>query len=133
MKGFAGEFKEFISRGSVIDLAVGVIIGGAFTTIVKSLVDDIIMPFVGWIIGGRSFAAFKLTLPAISGHNSTATIAYGSFVQNTINFLLVALVIFLIVKAMNTLSRAKDKEDAEAAAVSEEVQLLTEIRDSLKK
>ncbi|MDR1413053.1 MAG: large-conductance mechanosensitive channel protein MscL [Actinomycetes bacterium] len=131
MKAFITEFKEFIARGSVIDLAVGVIIGGAFTTIVNSLVGDVLMPLVGWIVGGKSMAAYTLPLPAIAGHSQPVQLAWGAFVQHIINFLLVALVIFLLVKGINTLQRNQSDDDTTATEPSDEVKLLTEIRDSL--
>ncbi len=127
-KGFIGEFKEFISRGNVMDLAVGVIIGGAFGKIVTSLVDNILMPLIGMIIGGHDFSSLSATV-------GTATIQYGLFIQNIIDFLIVAFCIFLIVKGINKLSNLKKKEEvaAEAPAKKEEVVLLEEIRDLLKK
>ncbi len=127
------EFKEFISRGSVIDLAVGVIVGGAFTTIVNSLVDDIVMPVIGIITGGIDFSSLKftITLPEELVDVAPATINYGMFIQNVINFLLTALVIFFMVKAINAFRKKKEEEPApeEPAEPSEEVKLLTEIRD----
>lgn len=130
-KGFIAEFKEFISRGSVIDLAVGVIIGTAFTAIVNSLVNDMVMPFIGYLIGGVSFESFKLTLPAIAG-NEPAVIAYGAFIQAIINFLLVAIVVFCLIKAINKVYKKKEEEKAEDPAPSDELKTLTEIRDLLK-
>ena len=130
-KGFIAEFKEFISRGNVIDLAVGVIIGTAFTAIVNSLVDDIVMPIIGYLIGGVSFESFKATLPAIAG-NDPAVIAYGAFIQAVINFLLIALVVFCVIKAINKMQKKKEEEPAEEPAPSEELKTLTEIRDLLK-
>lgn len=126
-KGFFREFKEFISRGNVMDLAVGVIIGSAFGKIVSSLVDNILMPFIGMIIGGINFS----TLSIIVG---TAQIQYGLFLQNIIDFLIVAFCIFLIVKSLNKLSNIKKKEQEKPAVKekSEEVKLLEEIRDLLK-
>lgn len=117
------EFKEFITRGNVVDMAVGIIIGSAFTAIVTSLVNDVVMPFIGWIIGGKDFTEYAVQL-------GDATIAYGNFIQAIINFLLIALVVFLIVKAINSVRKKKEEEPAEP---SDEVKLLTEIRDSLKK
>ena len=120
------EFKEFISKGNIFDMAVGVIIGGAFGKIVTSLVNDIIMPLVGIIIGGHDFTGLVAKV-------GDAEIAYGTFIQNIVDFLIVALCIFIVVKAR---SRFKKKEEAapEAPAEpSEEVLLLREIRDSLKK
>ena len=126
MKGFINEFKEFISRGSVIDLAVAVVIGGAFTKIVNSLVDDIIMPIIGVIIGGINFEHLMITV-------GTAEIKYGMFIQAIVNFLLIALVIFSIIKAINTFNKKKEDAPEEPAQPSEDIVLLTEIRDLLKK
>ena len=127
------EFKEFISRGSVIDLAVGVIVGGAFTTIVNSLVDDIIMPVIGIITGGINFSSLKFTikLPEELIDVDPATINYGLFIQNVINFLLTALVIFFLVKGINAFRKKKDEEPAPEPEPSDEVKLLTDIRDLL--
>ena len=126
-KGFFGEFREFISRGNVMDLAVGVIVGAAFGKIVSSLVDNILMPLVGMIIGGHDFSALSVTV-------GTATVQYGLFIQNVIDFLIVAFCIFLIVKGINKLTTRKKKEEvAEAPKKSDEVLLLEEIRDLLKK
>ena len=125
------EFKEFISRGSVLDLAVGVIVGGAFTSIVNSLVDDIVMPIIGIITGGINFSSLKFTikLPEELVDVEPATINYGLFIQNVINFFLTALVIFLLVKGINSFRRKKEEESAPPPEPSEEVKLLTEIRD----
>jgi len=129
------EFKEFIARGNVMDLAVGVIIGGAFGKIVTSLVDDIIMPLVGMAIGGIDFTN-------LSAKIGEAEVKYGNFIQNILDFLIVAFCIFIIVKAVNKISakaealRKKEeaKEEAqEEATKSDEVVLLEEIRDLLKK
>ena len=117
------EFKEFISKGNIFDMAVGVIIGGAFGKIVTSLVNDIIMPLVGIIIGGHDFTGLVVKV-------GDAEIAYGVFIQNIVDFLIVALCIFAVVKAM---SKFKKKEEAAPAEPSEEILLLREIRDSLKK
>lgn len=128
MKKFFNEFKTFISRGNVMDLAVGMIIGSAFTAIVNSLVNDMVMPFIGWLIGGMDFSALKIQL------NEEAAICYGQFIQNIISFLAIAFVVFCMVKAINRLHRRKEEEKKpEPAKPSEEVQLLTEIRDLLKK
>ncbi len=129
------EFKEFISRGSVLDLAVGVIVGGAFTAIVTSLVDDIIMPIIGIITGGIDFSSLKFTikLPEELVDVQPATINYGLFIQNVINFLLTALVIFLLVKGINSFRKKKEEEPAPPPEPSDEVKLLTEIRDALTK
>lgn len=126
MKGFIKEFKEFISRGNVIDLAVAVVIGGAFTKIVNSLVNDIIMPVIGVIIGGINFEHLMITV-------GTAEIKYGMFIQAIVNFLLIAFVIFSIIKAINTFNKKKEDAPEEPAKPSEDIVLLTEIRDLLKK
>ena len=121
------EFKEFISKGNVLDLAVGVIVGGAFGKIVTSLVDDIIMPIIGLIIGGIDFSGLSLKI-------GEATVKYGMFIQNIVNFLIIAFSIFLVVKAVNKMRRIKpEKEEppVEQKKSNEEI-LLTEIRDLLK-
>lgn len=137
-KGFFGEFKEFISRGNVMDLAVGMIIGAAFTAIVNSLVNDLIMPLVGWMFGGIDFTSLRLVIREASEGVEEAALNYGNFIQAIVNFLLIALVIFMMVKAINSFHRKKEepaKEEAPAAPPepSEEVKLLREIRDALKK
>lgn len=108
--GFKKEFIEFINRGSVVELAVGVAVGGAFTAIVNSLVNDIVMPIVGLIAGGINFSHLTLTIPNFFGADDAAVIAYGSFLENVIQFLIIAWVIFMIVKAMNRLNRRKEKK-----------------------
>ncbi|MDD4187273.1 MAG: large-conductance mechanosensitive channel protein MscL [Bacilli bacterium] len=118
------EFKEFISKGNVLDLAVGVIIGAAFSKIVSSLVADIIMPFFGVITGGIDFTSYSITW-------KEANINYGMFLQNIIDFLIVAFCIFMFIKIINKFR--KTEEDIKEEVKSEEVILLTEIRDSLKK
>ncbi|MBR1749167.1 MAG: large-conductance mechanosensitive channel protein MscL [Bacilli bacterium] len=126
------EFKEFIMRGNVIDLAVGVIVGAAFQKIVSSLVDNILMPIVGMIIGGIDFTSLSVMV-------GTAEIKYGLFIQNVIDFLIVAFVLFLVVKAMNSAKKAAEKKlkkeekkaEEEAPAKSEDIVLLEEIRDLL--
>lgn len=113
--GFRKEFIEFINRGSVVDLAVGVAVGGAFTAIVKSLVDDIIMPIVGLIAGGVDFTGLAIRIPNFFGTGDEAVIAYGNFLQNVIQFLIIAWVIFMIIKAMNRINRRHDKKVEEKA------------------
>ncbi len=110
---FKKEFVEFINRGSVVELAVGVAVGGAFTTIVNSLVNDIVMPIVGLIAGGVDFTGLTIRIPNFFGTGDEAVIAYGNFIQNVIQFLIIAWVIFMIVKVMNKLNRKKPetKED----------------------
>ena len=137
------EFKAFIARGNVMDLAVGVIIGGAFGGIVKSLVDDIIMPVVGAIFGGFDFSNYFIGLssavnaPTLAAARAQgAVFAYGNFITVLINFLILAWVIFLMVKGVNALRaqvERKEEKVAEAAPPPADVQLLTEIRDLLAK
>lgn len=137
MSNFIKEFKAFAVKGNAIDMAVGVIIGSAFGKIVTSIVDDIIMPPIGWLIGNMDFTDLKLTLPSVQVAGETmkaVTINYGNFLQTTINFIIVAFCVFLLVKAINKLSMKKQEEKVEtpAPAPSKEVLLLEEIRDLLK-
>lgn len=130
------EFKQFIMRGNVIDLAVGIIIGGAFSKIVTSVVADVIMPPIGWLIGGIDFSQLKVVLPAnpLAPEGTVpAAIAYGAFIQNVIDFLIIGLAVFLLIKAINAVSRKKEEAPKESPAPPADVQLLTEIRDLLKK
>ena len=123
------EFKEFISKGNVMDMAVGIIIGGAFTKIVTALVEAILMPFIGVICGGKSVADMSVTV-------GNAAIGYGAFIQAIIDFLLIAWVLFMIIKAINKAKAAAVKKEEEAPAEPEptpaDIELLTEIRDLLK-
>lgn len=142
MKKFLNEFKEFINKGNVLGLAVGVIIGGAFSTITTSLTNDIIMPIVSIFLGGVDFSSMNVMLPSIFPVAEDAvpnTLNYGSFISAVINFLILALVVFFIVKAVNkAMDATKHKEKEEPAAPpappepSNEEKLLTEIRDLLK-
>lgn len=111
---FSQEFIEFINRGSVVDLAVGVAVGGAFTAIVNSLVNDIVMPIVGLLAGGVDFTSLAIRIPNFFGTGDEAVIAYGNFLQNVVQFLIIAWVIFMIVKAMNRLNRRRDARKAKA-------------------
>lgn len=142
MKNFIKEFKEFISKGNVLDLAVGIIIGGAFSKIVSSLVEHIIMPLVGIVLGGLNFAALKVTFHG-------ASIQYGLFLQNVVDFLIVAFCIFTVIKTLNAFDKKvrskkikeeeekkkaeEEKKKKEAEKLTLEQELLTEIRDLLKK
>jgi large conductance mechanosensitive channel len=122
------EFKAFISRGNVIDLAVGIIIGGAFGKIVASLVNDVIMPLIGMILGGLKFTDLKITV-------GESSIAYGLFIQSIVDFFIIALCVFLIIKLINRFRKKKEEESAkepEPPAPSKEELLLTEIRDLLR-
>jgi large conductance mechanosensitive channel len=134
------EFQEFIARGSVIDLAVGVVIGAAFTAIVNSLVNDLLMPPLGLLIGGIDFSNFFITLKGTGGYASleaakaagAVTINYGQFLNAVIRFLIVAFAIFILVKQVNRLHRAKPAAPAAPPAPPPQEVLLTEIRDILK-
>ena len=133
MKKIIKEFKEFISRGSVIDLAVGIIVGGAFTSIVTSFVNDIIMPVLGLILGKINFKDLKLVLVKATEDVSEVSINYGNFIQNIINFLLTALAIFIMIKFINKFKHKEKKKEEVKPVKSDEAILLTEIRDLLKK
>ncbi len=135
--GFIKEFKEFAMKGNVMDMAVGVIIGGAFGKIVSSLVDDVLMPIVGMLTGGIDVSglAYKVMLPnPIEGGEplAGATLKYGAFIQNVIDFLIIAFCIFLMMKAINKLMAKKEEPAPEAPAGPTQEELLTEIRDLLK-
>ena len=119
-KTFKEEFIEFINRGSVVDLAVGVAVGGAFTAIVNSLVNDIVMPIVGLIAGGVDFTGLAIRIPNFFGTGDEAVIAYGNFIQNVIQFLIVAWVIFMIIKAMNKLNEKRETRKAKKDDKKEE-------------
>ena len=140
--GFFKEFKQFAMRGNVVDMAVGIIIGAAFGKIVTSVVNDMIMPAIGLLVGGVNFTDLKLVLKqaVMEGENiisPAVTINYGNFLQVTFDFIIVAFAIFLLVKAMNTLNRKKEEKAAPAPAPapepSAEEKLLTEILAELKK
>lgn len=127
------EFKAFISRGNVIDLAVGIIIGSAFTGIVNSLVADVVMPLVGILIGGLDFTSLKWEIVHATAAKEAVTLNYGTFIQNVVNFFIIALVVFFMVKAINGFRKKKEAEIEKKPETSKEVLLLTEIRDLLKK
>ena len=137
MKKIIHEFKEFIARGNVLDMAIGVIIAGAFGKITTSLVNDVFMPFISWIFGTRDKTALNLVVREATETQEAIVIGFGSFVATIIDFLLIALVVFAIVKAMNSAKKRMEKpaEPAPAPAPPEpsaEEKLLTEIRDLLK-
>lgn len=133
---FLQEFKAFAVKGNAIDMAVGVIIGGAFGKIVTSIVNDLIMPPVGWIIGGVDFKDLKYELPVnpLNENGEPVSVAYGNFIQTCLDFVIIAFCVFLLVKLVMKLSRKKEEEAVPPAplAPSKEEQLLTEIRDLLK-
>ena len=133
MKGFIKEFKEFITKGDVMSMAVGIIIGGAFTAIVTSLTEDVIGPVIGIIIGGVDFSSWGVQV-------GEATILFGNFIQAIINFLITAVVLFFIMKSFNTfkdkaekLAKKGKEEEEKPEEIPDDIRLLTEIRDALKK
>ena len=140
MSKLVNEFKQFAVKGNAVDMAVGVIIGGAFGKIVSSIVNDLIMPPIGWIIGGVNFTDLKVTLPSIDmgiEKLEPATINYGNFIQTTFDFLIISICVFLMLRTINKLAKKNDEskkqaEQAKDAEPSKEEKLLTEIRDLLK-
>ena len=138
MKKMLKEFKDFIMRGNVLDMAVGVIVAGAFGKITTSLVNDVFMPFISWIFGARDMTALNILVrPEVldaEGNvvQAAITIGFGALIATIIDFILVALVVFAVVKAMNTMKRKKEEAPAAPPAPSKEEELLTEIRDLLK-
>ncbi|MDY5768327.1 MAG: large-conductance mechanosensitive channel protein MscL [Alloprevotella sp.] len=133
---FVKEFKDFAVKGNAVDMAVGVIIGGAFGKIVSSIVNDLIMPPIGWIIGGIDFKDLKYDMPVnpLNEGGEPVSIAYGNFIQTCLDFFIIAFCVFLLVRAIMKLSRKKEEPAAPPAPAepSAEVKLLTEIRDALK-
>ncbi len=132
------EFKEFISKGNVMDMAIGIVIGGAFAAIVNSVVNDILMPIIGFLTAGVDFTDLKIVLQqaVVEGGEIVkpeVSLNYGTLIQTIINFLIIALFIFLMVKGLNQMRRKEEAAPEEPAAKSDEVLLLEEIRDSLKK
>ena len=139
-KGFVKEFGEFIKKGNVVDMAVGVVIGSAFGAIVTSLVNDIIMPLVSLLTGGLDFSNWFVALDGKTYETleaaqtaGAATLNYGNLISVILNFIIVAFCIFLVVKAMNKMKRKEEEKPAEPPAKSDEVKLLEEIRDLMKK
>lgn len=125
MKKFLEEFKAFIARGNVMDMAVGVIIGGAFSAITTSLINDIVMPILGIFTGSISFADLSITI-------NEAVISYGNFIQAVLNFIIMAFIVFCLIKTMNKLHRKKEEAPPPPPEPSAEEKLLTEIRDLLR-
>lgn len=137
---FVSEFKEFAVKGNVMDLAVGVIIGGAFGKIVDSVVNDLIMPLVGKVVGGLDFSNYYIALanqpaglPLVEAKKVGAVFAYGSFLTVALNFVILAFIIFLMIKQINRLKKEAPPAPAAPAVTPEDIVLLREIRDSLKK
>lgn len=130
---FFKEFKEFAMRGNVVDLAIGVIIGGAFGKIVSSIVNDIIMPLIGIIIGNIDISSLAITIPSNIANAEPVVLKYGMFLQNIINFIIIVFCIFILVKIMNKFKKSKEEVEKELPSLSTQEILLTEIRDLLKK
>ena len=134
MKKLLQEFKTFAMKGNVVDMAVGVVIGAAFGKIVTSLVSDIFMPLIGLLVGGVDFTQWKIVLSQATADKAEVAITYGNFIQVLFDFIILAWVIFLVIKGINKLNAKKEAEKAaEPAPTPEEIVLLREIRDSLKK
>jgi large conductance mechanosensitive channel len=127
------EFKEFAMKGNVVDMAVGIIIGAAFGKIVTSFVGDVLMPPIGVLLGGIDFSSLSVTLKAATESAPAVTLSYGKFISTVIDFLIVAFAIFMAIKAMNSLRKKEEAAPAPPPAPPADVQLLTEIRDILKK
>lgn len=127
------EFKAFAMRGNVVDMAVGIIIGVAFGKIVSSLVSDILLPPIGLLMGGIDFSHFAITLKQATETSAAVTIKYGVFINTVIDFIIVAFSIFLVIKGMNKLKKAEVPPPPEAPKLSKEAELLTDIRDLLRK
>ena len=117
---FMKEFREFLNRGSIVDLAIGVAVGGAFTSIANSLVNDVIMPVASLLMGGLDFSSLSIDIPNIFGLNTTAHIAYGNFLQNVVNFLVIAFTVFILVRTINRLNSRHDAEQKSADAAKKQ-------------
>lgn len=127
------EFRDFVNRGNVLDLAVGVIIGGAFNKIISSLVNDLIMPVVGILLGGIDFTNLELTIPNFLGGSSAAHLRYGNFIQNVVDFLIVAFCVFIFIRIINKFTAKKEAEKTEPTTDEKILAVLQEIRDQRKK
>jgi len=127
------EFRDFAMRGNVVDMAVGIVIGGAFGKIVSSFVNDVLMPPIGMAIGGVDFSQLAITLQEASDDVAAVTLNYGSFIQTVIDFIIIAFAIFMVIKAMNSMKKKEEEAPPAPPKPSAEETLLTEIRDLLKK
>ena len=127
------EFRDFAMRGNVVDMAVGIVIGGAFGKIVTSFVNDVLMPPIGMAIGGVDFSELAITLKEAVGEAEAVTVSYGAFIQTELDFVIIAFAIFMVVKAMNNLKKKEEEAPKAPPKPSAEESLLTEIRDLLKK
>jgi len=130
--GMMSEFKAFAMRGNVVDLAVGVVIGAAFGKIVSALVDGLLMPPLGLLLGGVDFSDLAITLKAATENSEAVLFKYGAFLQTVVDFMIIAFAIFVVVKLMNSLQRKQEEAPPKPAETPEDVQLLREIRDLLK-
>ena len=126
------EFKAFAMRGNVVDMAVGIVIGGAFGKIVSSLVKDVIMPPIGLVLGGVNFSNLQIVLKRAVGEAPAVTVNYGMFIQTIVDFAIIAFAIFMVIKAMNSVKKKEEAAPAAPPAPSKEEVLLTEIRDALR-
>jgi large conductance mechanosensitive channel len=131
--GMMKEFKEFAMRGNVMDMAIGIIIGGAFGKIVSSFVTDVMMPPIGMLLGGVDFSTLALTLKEGAEGVEPVLIKYGVFINTTIDFIIIAFAIFMVIKAMNSMKKKEEEKPAAPPAPSKEEVLLAEIRDELRK
>ena len=131
--GMMSEFKGFAMRGNVVDMAVGIVIGAAFGKIVSSFVKDVLMPPIGMMMGGVDFSDLAIVLKAATDEVAAVTINYGAFIQTVLDFVIIAFAIFMVVRAMNSMKKKEETAPAAPPKPSAEVELLTEIRDSLKK
>ena len=131
--GMMKEFKDFAMRGNVVDMAVGIVIGGAFGKIVSSFVKDVLMPPIGMLMGGVDFSSFAFTLKEATEEAEAVTVNYGTFVSTVLDFLIVAFAIFMVIKAMNAAKKKEEEAPAAPPKPSNEEVLLTEIRDALKR
>ena len=126
------EFKSFAMRGNVVDMAVGIVIGAAFGKIVSSFVNDVLMPPIGMMMGGVEFSDLAVVLKAATEETAAVTLNYGAFIQTVLDFVIIAFAIFMVVKAMNNMKKKEEEKPKAPPKPSAEVELLTEIRDSLK-
>jgi large conductance mechanosensitive channel len=126
------EFKSFAMRGNVVDMAVGIVIGGAFGKIVSSFVNDVLMPPIGLLLGGVDFSELAFTLKEKTADTAAVTVGYGLFINTVLDFLIIAFAIFLVVKAMNTMQKKEEEAPKPPPEPSKEEVLLTEIRDALR-
>ncbi len=127
------EFKAFAMKGNVVDMAVGIVVGGAFGKIVSAFVANVVMPPIGLLLGGVNFTELKLVLKAAEGETAAVTLNYGIFVQSVVDFVIIAFAIFMVVKGMNSMKKKEEEAPAEPPKPSNEEVLLSEIRDLLKK